>query len=258
MDDAVISLRFTDLAERLLEHRLAQPDLVTSAGSAALRPAFRTLAKVFALQHAVAAGEPPREILAILADGLAEAVQASGRIVLTSAQGELVVARTAEGDPFAGDPLAALTAPVIAEGHPRIVDVVASERRLSLACAPLRRLDGEIVGAVQLFDKRQAAFDNADLALAMLIGRTLAELAVNCRVAALAHGRRQAGAALGRRARGRRRLRPRAHLVAHSRRRARYPHRRSRLDPALRSGDRRALHDAVPRHRHPAAPHRRQ
>jgi adenylate cyclase len=178
MDDVATSLRFADLAERLLEHRLAQPDLATSAGGAALRPAFQTLAKVFALEHAIAAGEPPREILAVVADGLAEAVQASGRIVLTSAQGELVVARAAEVDPFAGDPLAALTAPVIAEGRPLIVDVAVGERRLSLACAPLRRLDGEIIGAVQLFDKRQAAFDEADLALAMLIGTTLAELAV--------------------------------------------------------------------------------
>jgi GAF domain len=257
MDDAATSSRSTDLAERLLEHRLAQPDLTTSAGSAALRAAFRTLAKVFALQHAVAAGEPPREILAIVADGLAEAVQASGRIVLTSAQGELVVARTAEGDPFAGDPLAALTAPVIAEGRPRIVDVVAGERRLSLACAPLRRLDGEIVGAVQLFDKRQAAFDDADLALAMLIGTTLAELAVTAGLLPwLTEGGRlvpRSGAELeGGDASGR------EHPVAHPRRRARHPHRRSRLDPALRSGDRRALHDTVARHRQPAAPHRRQ
>src|SRR5437879_4689155 len=130
------SFRFADLAERLLEHRLAQPDLATPADAAALRQAFPILAKVFELEHAVAAGQPPREILAVLADGLAEAVQASGRIVLRSAQGELFVARAGEGDPLAGDPLATLTAPVIADGRSLIVDVAAGERQLSLACAP--------------------------------------------------------------------------------------------------------------------------
>jgi adenylate cyclase len=173
------SLRFTGLAERLLERRLAQPDLAARPEGAKLRAAFRALARVFALEHAVAAGEPPREILAVIVDGLAEAVQAArGRVVLRSAQGELFVAYATDGDPRAGGALAEETAPVVAEGEPLVFTVGTGERRLNLACAPLRRGDGAIVGAVQLFDKRDTPFDAADLALAMLAGTTLAELAV--------------------------------------------------------------------------------
>jgi adenylate cyclase len=180
MDDAAASLRFAALAERLLEHRLAQPDLAACAGGP-LRAAFCALAKVFALENAVAAGQPPREILAVVLAGLVEATQAtSGRIVLTSAQGELFIAQAvpADGEPFAADPLAEPTNPVIADGRPLLLDITAGERRLSLACAPLRRRDGEILGAVQLLDKQGAPFDEADLALATFVGTSLAELAI--------------------------------------------------------------------------------
>jgi adenylate cyclase len=173
------SLRFTDLAEWLLEHRLAQRDLAARPEGTKLREAFRALARVFALEHAVAAGEPPREILSIIADGLIEAVQAArGRVVLRSAQGELFVACATSDDPLAGDILATQTAPVVAGGEPLVLDIAAGERRLNLACVPLRRADGEIVGVLQLFDKGDTPFDAVDLALAVLAGTTLAELAV--------------------------------------------------------------------------------
>jgi adenylate cyclase len=179
MDDLASSLRFSALAERLLDHRLAQPDLAGQPGGAKLRIAFRALAKVFALEHAVAAGQPPRENLSVIVDGLAEAVQAAScRILLKSAQGDLVLAHATDDDPFAGDDFAGETEPVVAEGRPLILDVASGARRPSLATAPLRRRDGEIVGAVQLLDKRDARFDAADLALASLVGTALAELAV--------------------------------------------------------------------------------
>jgi hypothetical protein len=53
-------LSYTAIAEQLLAHRLAQPDLAPDNDKTALSHAFRRLAPVFALDHAAAAGEPPR------------------------------------------------------------------------------------------------------------------------------------------------------------------------------------------------------
>jgi len=181
MDDAAASSRFAAIAERLLAHRLAQPDLVAGVGGSPLREAFRVLAKISALEHAVAAGQPPRESLSVILDGLVEATQAtSGRLVLISAQGALFVAQaaSADGTALAEDPLAELTGPVIAEGRARSFDGAAGGQTLRLACAPLRRRDGVVLGAIQLFDKRAAPFDAADLALANFVGVALAELAI--------------------------------------------------------------------------------
>ena len=67
-DVARPSLSYTAIAEKLLAHRLAQPDLSPAAGNdkSALPAAFRRLAEVFALDHAAAAGEPPRAIISVL------------------------------------------------------------------------------------------------------------------------------------------------------------------------------------------------
>ena len=66
------SLSYATIAEQLLAHRLAQPDLSPAGESekTALPRAFRRLAEVFALDSAAAAGEPPRAIIAVLAAGL--------------------------------------------------------------------------------------------------------------------------------------------------------------------------------------------
>ena len=153
MDDLASSLRFSALAERLLAHRLAQPDLAAQADGVRLGAAFRSLAKVFALEHAVAAGQPSREILSVLAEGLVEAMQATScRVLLKSAEGALFLAHATTDDPFTGDVLAGQTAPAVADGRSLILELGAGARRLSLACAPLRRRDGEILGAMQLLE----------------------------------------------------------------------------------------------------------
>ena len=58
-DVARPSLSYAAIAEKLLAHRLAQPDLSPSGDNeqTALPHAFRRLAEVFALDHAAAAGE---------------------------------------------------------------------------------------------------------------------------------------------------------------------------------------------------------
>jgi adenylate cyclase len=146
------SLSYATIAEQLLAHRLAQPDLLDGNEKTALPHAFRRLAEVFALDHAAAAGEPPRAIMAVLAAGLVEATQAGGsRILLKSASGAL--------------------APLSSGGAGDRSDSVAAE-------VALTRQDGETVGALELFDKRSGLFGEDDLALASSVGAYIAELAV--------------------------------------------------------------------------------
>jgi adenylate cyclase len=179
-DVARPSLSYAAIAEKLLAHRLAQPDLSPSGDNeqTALPHAFRRLAEVFALDHAAAAGEPPRAIISVLAAGLVEATRAgASRILLKSASGVLTPLGNAPSPPAeqeAGARSEILTAEVVADGRAR----ASGEPSSSLACAALTRQDGEIVGAVQLFDKRSGPFGEDDLALAAEVGAYIAELAV--------------------------------------------------------------------------------
>lgn len=152
MDGEAPAPGYAALAERLLAHRLSRPDLSqTAANPSVLAQAFRRIASIFALDHAAAAGEPPRTIMSTLADGLVEATQAmSCALSLKSASGALRLL----ADPGAESPEAA------------------SES----ASVPLIRFDGEIVGAVELFGSDPFGAD--DHALAADVGRHLAELAV--------------------------------------------------------------------------------
>src|SRR5882757_1039284 len=149
-------LGYAAIAEQLLAHRLAQPDLAPAGDNdkAALSQAFHRLAPVFALDHAAAAGEPPRAIISVLAAGLVEATRAgASRILLKSASGALTPLGNAPPSPAeqeAGDRSETLIAQVVADGRAR----ASGEPSSSLACAALTRQDGEIVGAVQLFDKQ--------------------------------------------------------------------------------------------------------
>ncbi|HTG18659.1 MAG TPA: hypothetical protein VK681_01375, partial [Reyranella sp.] len=148
------SLSYAAIAEQLLTHRLAQPDLSPGASNekTALPRAFRRLAEVFALDSAAAAGEPPRAIIAVLAAGLVEATQVGGsRILLKSASGAL----TPLGNGGASD----------------------RSDEVSVEVA-LTRQDGEIVGALELFDKRSGSFDEGDLVLMARVGSYIAELVV--------------------------------------------------------------------------------
>jgi hypothetical protein len=112
-------LSYAAIAEQLLTRRLAQPDLSASGDNqkTALPHAFRRLAPVFALDHAAAAGEPPRAIIAVLAAGLVEAIQAgASRILLKSASGALTpLGNSGEAD----NRSARLAAEVVADGRAR-------------------------------------------------------------------------------------------------------------------------------------------
>ena len=167
-------LSYAAIAEQLLARRLAQPDLATAGANdkTALSHAFRRLAPVFALDHAAAAGEPPRAIIAVLAAGLVEALQAGTcRLLLKSASGEL----TPLGNDGDGDNRSSgLAAQVAADGRARS----SGEPSANLACAALARQDGEIVGVLVLFDKRSGPFDGDDLGLAAGVGAYIAELVV--------------------------------------------------------------------------------
>jgi adenylate cyclase len=151
---------YAALAERLLAHRLARPELAGGAGAGdpgagSLAQSFRRIAAVFALDHAAAAGEPPRSLMSTLVAGLVEATQAGdSRLML----------RTAAGAPRLLEHVAAASAPL-----PGAAGTVP-------AVVPLARFDGEVVGALELDGAQPPTAE--DLALATEVGRHLAELAV--------------------------------------------------------------------------------
>jgi adenylate cyclase len=205
MDASGTTLTFAALAERLLDRRLAQPDLRAEQRTAAerdavLRRAFRDLAGVFALDRAFIAGQPVAETIPAVARALTEAVQASDcRLVLKAEGGGYFFLRadSAVGDDVRVGALGGLTGRVVEEGRAQAfgdvtredgfaaaIDWLGGKPPASFACAPLRRMDGETIGAVQLFDKRSGGagcggFDDDDLALAATAGIFLAELAAN-------------------------------------------------------------------------------
>ena len=177
-------LSYAAIAEKLLAHRLAQPDLSLAGDGAqsGLSHAFRRLAEVFALDHAAAAGEPPRAIIAVLEAGLVEAIQATtSRLLLKSTSGALAAlggdAATSDPDRPA-DRYDSLAAQVAADGRAASVGGADDDPASSFACAALARRDGEIVGALLLLGKLSGPFGADDLALAADVGACIAELAV--------------------------------------------------------------------------------
>jgi adenylate cyclase len=150
MDGETPAPSFATLAERLLALRLSRPDLLGSpANRPALAQAFHRLAGIFALDQAAAAGEPPRAMISTLAAGLAEAMQAGCRVLLKSASDALRVIEEAGGETPAAAP----------------------------SSVPLTRLDGEVVGALEI-DGPDGALDDQALAAAAEVARHIAELAV--------------------------------------------------------------------------------
>ena len=149
MDGEVQIPGYTALAERLLAHCLVQANLSdASKAPDAFAGAFRRLASVFALDHAAAAGEPPRAIMSTLAAGLVEATAGSScRLLLKSASDSLSLLEEIG--------LASTAMPV---------------------AVPLTRFDGETVGVLELLCSR--ALGAADLELAAEVGSHIAELAV--------------------------------------------------------------------------------
>ena len=140
MDGETPAPSFAALAERLLALRLARPDLLeTSANRPALAQAFHRLASIFALDQAAAAGEPPRAIISTLVAGLAEATQAGAcRVMLRQASGGQRLLEEAD------DLLAPLDDPHVS----------------AVVSVSLVRLDGEVVGALELAGGAAAPFDD--------------------------------------------------------------------------------------------------
>ena len=155
MDGETPAPSFATLAERLLALRLSRPDLLeTAANRPALAQAFHRLASIFALDQAGAAGEPPRAIISTLVTGLAEATQAGAcRVMLRQASGGQRLLEAADD----------LLAPPDDDAHPAAIVSVA-----------LARLDGEVVGALELGGGAAAPFDDEALAVAAEVGRHIA------------------------------------------------------------------------------------
>lgn len=185
------SLSYAAVAQELLAHRLAQPDLSAPGDTqAALRTAFDDLAKVFALEQAATAGQKPGDLLTTLLGGLRAATRAvAARVILKSAIGTLVpLERALEAPDDTAIQVPGITSQVVGEGLARASDIADTAAAIdlpdgvvaaSLACAALIRQDGEVLGAVQLFGAQSAAFGANDLELATRVGAFLAELAVN-------------------------------------------------------------------------------
>lgn len=151
MDGEAPAPGYTALAERLLAHRLSLPGAPSDLAPD-LAQAFRRLASIFALDHAAAAGEPPRAIISTLTAGLVEALQATGcRLLLKTASGPLRLLDGEDADAPGG----------------------ASEA----VSVPLTRFDGEAVGALELLSRHPLG--TSALALAADVGSHVAELAVN-------------------------------------------------------------------------------
>jgi adenylate cyclase len=199
MDAGGTPIRFSALAERLLEHRLRQPDLaggLAGPGGEALRTAFRRLAELFALDRAYATGQSVGDMIAPVTLALRVAVRAAScRILLRGEHGGLVAVREdgAVGDHLQAPAEAGLTGAAMRDREARrhveierqdgflaAVDWLDGKAPASLACAPLVRVDGELVGAVQLFDKADGGpFTDADLGVLAAAAPFLAELAAN-------------------------------------------------------------------------------
>jgi adenylate cyclase len=147
MDGEAPAPGYTALAERLLAHRLSR-----SGDPSELAQAFRRLASIFALDHAAAAGEPPRAIMSTLTAGLVEAIGATGSGLMLRSQ----------------------------SGKPRLLEETGTHASADpagkFAAVPLARFDGEIVGTLELLAAQP--LENADLALAAEVARHVAELAV--------------------------------------------------------------------------------
>jgi len=157
MDGETSTLGYSALAERLLACRLAQPDLATTATNRpALAQAFQRLAGIFALDQAAASGEPPRAMITTLLAGLTEATQSrSCRVLLKSASGAPNLLEEVRADLPNG------------KSSPAAVSSL-----------PLLRLEGEVVGTLELEGGASTPFDDKVLAVAAEAGRHIAELAV--------------------------------------------------------------------------------
>jgi adenylate cyclase len=185
---------FDDLAERLVAHRLSQPDLaILSAAPSQLIDVFRRCAGVFALGRAFESRAPVGEMLATITQSLVDALRARlCRLVLVDrARGDFIALR---GDCSIGDEprlaaLAGIAGKVLADGKGRIAiglegcadldpasDLPAGEQARQLLCVALSRDGGKATGVLQLFDKCDGTFTNGDRILAETAAPYITEL----------------------------------------------------------------------------------
>ena len=198
-----IGFDFARLAEELVKHRLTRPDLMSllaaersptaPAATQRLLEVFRRAAGVLALRSAIENRVPPGDSLGVLTSSLVDAVGARlCRLVLADRRnGGFVALR---GDGSLGDErrhqrLRGISAAVLADGISRAAggldndprfdaegDAPVGERVRELLCVALPRA-GAVAGVLQLFDKAERGFDEADMRLAEAAAPFIAELA---------------------------------------------------------------------------------
>ncbi|HEX3860108.1 MAG TPA: adenylate/guanylate cyclase domain-containing protein [Stellaceae bacterium] len=179
----------TQLAERLIEHRLSQPDMVrVLAGQALQQPTapipllldiFRAAARVHALH--------PRPDRRVATDGAIGIVVAGLNSAIGTGWCRLIFADPPHGDFFVlrGNGsidekklpgLSGLAAAVFADGKGRrgLLESCAQEKRQAF-CVALRR-HGRVVGVLELGDKATGDLNAADIALAEVAAPCLAAL----------------------------------------------------------------------------------
>ena len=197
------SFDFARLAEQHVAHRLSQPDLApllaalpddrARAPLERLIEIFQRAGEIISLRWAIESHTPSSRTLAVVTNSLAAAVGARlCRLVFADRRhGGFVALR---GDGSVGDerPRAALggiTRKVLADGVSRSADGLATHAEFDAAsdapagetvrqmlCVALHRTGG-IVGVLQLFDKAEGVFTDADRLLAEATAPTIAELA---------------------------------------------------------------------------------
>ncbi len=208
------SFDFARLAEEHVRHRLSQPDLAplfaalpsdqAPAAIGQLLDVFRRAGGVLSLRWAIESRIPSGGTLAVVTNSLAAAVGARlSRLVFADRRlGGFVALR---GDGSVGDerPRAALrgiTQKVLADGVSRTVeglethaefdaasDAPAGESVREILCVALRRGPG-VVGVLQLFDKAEDGFTDADRQLAEATAPYVAELAARASLVAPSRG----------------------------------------------------------------------
>ena len=206
------SFDFARLAEALVRHRLAQPDLRPLFQSVPPEqvPAmierqlevFRRAAGVLSLRSAVEHRTPPADSLAVVTSSLADAIGARlCRLVFASRRHDGFVVLRGDGSLGSERPrqtLCGITAKVLADGVSRAVSDLATDADFDAAsetpagesvqqmlCVGLRRA-GSVTGVLQLFDTQAGCFTQGDIRLAETTAPYVAELAV--RVGLVASG----------------------------------------------------------------------
>ncbi|HXD14391.1 MAG TPA: adenylate/guanylate cyclase domain-containing protein [Xanthobacteraceae bacterium] len=195
-----IAFDYEQLAAQLVAHRLSQPDVTAlldpgsperrRAAMAELTAVFQRNAAVFAASRAIENRAPLSEILSALTAALTEALRARLCRLVVADGAESIALR---GDGCVGEEprlpaVAGISRLVLDDGETRTTapaddpacdpasDLPAGEKVRELMCVALPRSIGERIGVMQLFDKAEGGFTEADRRLAELAAPYLAEM----------------------------------------------------------------------------------